>query len=136
MSTTLLLLIFLSPLQALPSPSLSPPLSNLSRPLSPLQALPSRSFSPLLSNLKLVGSGEADCDGEEVKQCLMANPNNILIIISIITIINIILKVKRCWMATLNTEVLEEAGMVLPGGQTMVVEAREGHTVILSLIHI
>jgi len=53
--------------------------------------------------LALVGSGEADCDGEEV---------------------------KRCWMATLNTEVLEEAGMVLPGGQKMVVEAREGHTVI------
>ena len=61
---------------------------------------------------------------------MMVNLNNILIIIPIITIINILNKVKRCWMATLNTEVLEEAGMVLPGGQKMVVEAREGHTVI------
>ena len=37
---------------------------------------------------------------------------------------------KQCWMAALNTKVLEEAGMVLPGGQEMLVEAREGHTII------
>ena len=75
----------------------------LSLSLSPFLALPSPSLSPLLSNLELVGAGEDDCGGEEVKQC---------------------------WMAALNTKVLDEAGMVLPGGQEMLVEAREGHTII------
>ena len=83
---------------------MSPTLLLLGVSLSTLiQALPSPSLSPLLTNLKLVGSGEDECDGEEVKQC---------------------------WMAALNTNVLDDAGMVLPGGQEMLVEAREGHTII------
>ena len=65
--------------------------------------MPSPSLSPLLSNLQLVGSGEDECGGEEVVQC---------------------------WMAALNTKVLDEAGMVLPGGEEMLVEARQGHTII------
>ena len=36
----------------------------------------------------------------------------------------------QCWMATLNTKVLDEPGMVLPGGEEMLVEARQGHTII------